>query len=102
MECIPPIRTHDVAGLEVPEVGFDVLWHGHPRLGRGEEGGEEVDAMIGGLYFMLPGIVISLVVGCAVAVSYRTRRTYVVALLWLAIILLAALIGRGLPKMWLP
>ena len=58
--------------------------------------------MIGALYFMLPGIVIALAVAGGLVVSYRTRRTYVVALLWLAIILLAALIGRGLPKMWLP
>ena len=58
--------------------------------------------MIGGLYSMLPGIVITLVAACGVAISYRTRRTYVVALLWLAVIVLATLTERGLPKIWLP
>ena len=54
--------------------------------------------LIGALYFMLPGIVIALAVACGVAVSYRTRRTYLVALLWLAMILLAAVLGRVLGK----
>ena len=47
--------------------------------------------MLGTLYFMLPGIVIALVVVAGIVASHRTRRTYVVVLIWLAIILLAAL-----------
>ena len=46
------------------------------------------------MYFMLPAIAIALAVGYGVAVSYRTRRTYVVVLIWLAIIVLAALTGH--------
>jgi hypothetical protein len=44
--------------------------------------------MMGMVYFMLPGIVIALAVAFGLVVSYRTRRTLVVVLIWLAILLL--------------
>lgn len=49
---------------------------------------------IGALYWMFPGLVIALVTGWAVAVSYRSRRTSLVLLLWLALVLSAVLVGR--------
>ena len=48
---------------------------------------------MGVLYFMMPGIVIALVVASGLVLSYRTRRTYLVVLIWLAISLLAAFLG---------
>jgi hypothetical protein len=51
--------------------------------------------MLGALYFMLPGMVIALVVAYAMVASYRSKRPYVVALIWLVIIL-AALLVNGL------
>jgi len=51
--------------------------------------------MTGALYFMLPGLIIALVVASGLVLSYRTQRTYVVLLIWLAIILLAALFGAA-------
>jgi hypothetical protein len=57
--------------------------------------------MIAVLYFMLPGIVIALVAASALVVSYRTRRTYVVVMIWLAIILLAALLKPASLRMLL-
>lgn len=55
--------------------------------------------MIGALYFMLPRCIIALVTASALVVSYRTRRTYVVVLIWLAIIVLAVLFGPGRLRM---
>jgi hypothetical protein len=49
--------------------------------------------MLGALYFMLPGIVIAGVVSYAMAASYRSKRPYVVALIWLVILLAALLVG---------
>jgi len=49
---------------------------------------------MGVVYYMLPGIVIALVVACGVVLGYRTRRAYLAALLWLAILALAVLVGR--------
>jgi hypothetical protein len=53
---------------------------------------------LGALYFMLPGLVIALAVGYGLAVSYRTKHRYVAVLIWLAIIVLAALLGRAFGK----
>ena len=49
---------------------------------------------MGVVYYMLPGVGIALVVACGVVLSYRTRRSYFAALLWLAIMGLAVLVGR--------
>ena len=43
---------------------------------------------------MLPGIVIALAVTAGVVVSFRTRRTYVIVLVWLGIITLAVLAAQ--------
>jgi hypothetical protein len=42
---------------------------------------------------MLPGIAVALVVAGGLVVGYRSKRPAVVALVWLAIILFAALFG---------
>jgi hypothetical protein len=49
--------------------------------------------MLGALYFMLPGIVIALVVAYAAVTSYRSKRPYVVASMWLGIMLAALLVN---------
>ena len=59
------------------------------------EGGEEaMSEIVGTLYFMLPGIAIAVVVPFGLVISYRARSNSVAALVWIVIILLAALIGR--------
>ena len=59
------------------------------------EGSEEaMSEIVGTFYFMLPGIAIALVVAFGLVISYRARRNSVPALVWIVIILLAALIGR--------
>lgn len=57
--------------------------------------------LIGAIYWVFPAIVIALMTGLAVAVSYRIRRTWLVLLLWLALVLITVLVGRlalGAPR----
>jgi hypothetical protein len=49
------------------------------------------------MYFAVPGIVLAVMVGWAVAVSYRTQRRSTVVLIWIAITLAAVLLPRLVP-----
>lgn len=47
---------------------------------------------MGMMYFALPAIVVGLAVALGIVVSYRSRRTFIIVLIWLAILLLGVAI----------